>query len=58
MSILEFYIAITLIWDGLALSELVGLKVCEEYITYKEEQQLVQFFMTLRSDFEGLRGSI
>ena len=58
MSILEFYNAMTSIWDELALTESTGLKECKDYITYREEQRLVQFLMALRSDFEGLRGSI
>ncbi|KAL2490868.1 Retrotran gag 3 domain-containing protein [Abeliophyllum distichum] len=48
----------TSIWDELALTESAGLKACEDYIVYKEEQRLVQFLMALRSSFEGLRGSI
>ena len=32
--------------------------MCDAYITRREEQRLVQFLMALRSDFEGLRGSI
>lgn len=28
------------------------------YCTYREEQRLVQFFMALRDEFEGLHGTI
>ena len=34
------------------------LKAFKPYIDRREEQRLVQFLMALRSDFEGLRGSI
>jgi hypothetical protein len=40
----------------LALTESAELKVCGAYIDRKEEQQLIQFFTALHSDFEGLRG--
>ncbi|KAI5393502.1 hypothetical protein KIW84_060581 [Lathyrus oleraceus] len=38
--------------------ELTELKVVKAYTDQREEQYLVQFLMTLRDDFEGLRGSI
>ena len=55
MSIQEFYSAMTDLWDQLALTESAELKACGAYIERREQQRLVQF---LRSDFEGLRGSI
>ena len=45
-------------WDQLTLIESDELKACGAYIAHKDEQQLIQFLMALRSDFEGLRGSI
>uniref|UniRef100_A0A5B7BTX9 Retrotransposon Copia-like N-terminal domain-containing protein n=1 Tax=Davidia involucrata TaxID=16924 RepID=A0A5B7BTX9_DAVIN len=57
-SIQEFYSVMTGFWDQLALTEPAGLSAHEPYLTYREEQRLVQFFMALRDDFEGLRGSI
>ena len=42
----------------MALTKTNELKACGVYITRREEQILVQFLMTLLSDFEGLRGSI
>jgi hypothetical protein len=44
--------------DQLALTESAELKACGAYIERREQQRLVQFLTTLRSDFEGLRGSI
>ena len=58
MSVQDFYSAMTDLWDQLALTESNELKACDAYIARKEEQRLVQFLMALRSDFEGLRGSI
>ena len=55
MSIQEFYSTMTILWDQLALTESVELKAYGAYIERREQQRLVQF---LRSDFEGLRGSI
>ena len=46
------------LWDQLALTESAELKACGAYIDRREQQRLVQFLMALRSDFEGLRGSI
>jgi len=46
------------LWSQLALTESVELKSFESYIARREEQRLVQFLMALRSDFEGLRGTI
>ncbi|KAJ9539986.1 hypothetical protein OSB04_026492 [Centaurea solstitialis] len=46
------------LWDQLALTESVELKAFKPYISRREEQRLVQFLMALRSDFEGLRGTI
>ena len=48
----------TNLWDQLALTESAYLKACGAYIERREQQQLVQFLTALRSDFEGLRGSI
>jgi hypothetical protein len=42
----------------LALTESAYLKAYGAYIERREQQQLVQFLTALRSDFEGLRGSI
>jgi hypothetical protein len=58
MSIQEFYSAMTDLWDQLALTESAELKACGDYIEHREQQRLVQFLTALRSDFEGLRGSI
>lgn len=58
MSIQEFYSAMTDLWDQLALTESAELKACGAYIERKEQQRLIQFLTALRSDFEGLRGSI
>jgi hypothetical protein len=58
MSIQEFYSAMTDLWDQLAFTESAELKACGAYIERREQQQLVQFLTALRSDFEGLRGSI
>ena len=58
MSIQEFYSAMTDLWDQLALTKLTKLKACGAYIERREQQRLVPFLTTLRSDFEGLRGSI
>jgi len=58
MSIQEFYSAMTDLLDQLALTELAELKACGAYIERREQQRLVQFLTALRSDFEGLRGSI
>jgi len=58
MSIQEFYSAMTDLWDQLALTKSTELKACGAYIERKEQQWLVQFLTALRSDFEGLRGSI
>ena len=58
MSIQEFYSAMTDLWDQVALIESAELKACGAYIERKEQQRLVQFLTALRSDFEGLRGSI
>jgi hypothetical protein len=37
---------------------LTELKACGAYIERREQQQLIQFLTALRSDFEGLKGSI
>jgi len=58
MSIQEFYSAMTNLWDQLTVTESVELKACGAYIERREQQRLVQFLTALRSDFEGLRGSI
>jgi len=58
MSIQEFYSAMTDLWDQLALTESTEVKACGAYIERREQQRLVQFLTALRSDFEGLRGSI
>ncbi|XP_031263267.1 uncharacterized protein LOC116121448 [Pistacia vera] len=54
MSVHEFYSAMTALWDQLALTESAKLKACGAYIASREQQWLVQFLTTLRSDFEGL----
>ena len=58
MSVQKFYSTITDFWDQLVLTESDELKACGAYTSYREEQLLVHFLMALRSDFEGLRGSI
>lgn len=52
-----YYTAMTSIWGELALIESAILKACKEYITDREKQLLIQFFIALRSDFEEVRGS-
>lgn len=46
------------IWDELTLNKSTELKACKKYIIFREEQQLVQFFMTFHNDFEGPKDSI
>jgi len=58
ISIQKFYFAITDLWDQLAFTESTKLKARGAYITYREQQQLIQFLTVLCSDFKGLRGSI
>uniref|UniRef100_A0A803NM14 Uncharacterized protein n=1 Tax=Cannabis sativa TaxID=3483 RepID=A0A803NM14_CANSA len=58
MSIQEFYYVMIDLWDQLALTESIELRAFTPCITRREKQRLVQFLMALRSDFEGLRGSI
>ena len=58
LSVREFYAAMSDLWDQLALTEPAELKAFRPYISRREEQRLVQFLMALRSDFEGLRGTI
>ncbi|KAI3822076.1 hypothetical protein L1987_09657 [Smallanthus sonchifolius] len=58
MSIQDFYGAMSDLWDQLTLTESAALNVFKPYIDRREEQRLVQFLMALRSDFEGLRGTI
>ncbi|KAJ9550333.1 hypothetical protein OSB04_014378 [Centaurea solstitialis] len=58
LSVQEFYAAMSDLWDQLALTESADLKAFKPYISRREEQRLVQFLMALRSDFEGLRGTI
>ena len=42
----------------MALTESAELKACGANIERREQQRLVKFLTALRSDFEGLRGSI
>jgi hypothetical protein len=58
MTIQEFYLAMSNLWDQLALMESAELKAIKAYTDQREEQRLVQFLMALRDDFEGLRGGI
>lgn len=58
MSVQEFNLIMTSLWDQLTLIEPEKLSSNELYYTFREEQRLVQFFMAPRDDFEGLRGSI
>ena len=58
LSVQEFYGSMSDLWDQLALTESAELKAFKPYTDRREEQRLVQFLMALRSDFEGLRGSI
>lgn len=58
MSIQDFYSAMLALWDQLILTESEELRAFSPYIARREEQRLVQFLMALRTDFEGLRGTI
>ncbi|GFS39969.1 hypothetical protein Acr_00g0065880 [Actinidia rufa] len=58
MGIQEFYLAMSDLWDQLALTESAELQGSAPYIARREEQRLVQFLMALRDDFEGLREEI
>ena len=58
MGVQEFYLAMSDLWDQLALTESAELLAFAPYIARRESQRLVQFLMALRDDFEGLRGSI
>ena len=58
MSVQEFYSAMTDLWDQLTFIESNELKACDAYINRRGEQRLVQFLIALRSDFEGVRGSV
>ncbi|KAK4478679.1 hypothetical protein RD792_014172 [Penstemon davidsonii] len=58
LGIQEFYTLMSNLWDQLALTEPMDLRGNSSFITYREEQRLVQFLMALRNDFEGIRGSI
>jgi hypothetical protein len=42
----------------LVVTESAELKACGAYIDRREQQRWIQFLTALRSDFEGLRGSI
>ncbi|KAI5422725.1 hypothetical protein KIW84_045951 [Lathyrus oleraceus] len=42
----------------MAFTEPYELRAFKAYIDRREKQRLVQFFMALRDDFEGLRGTI
>ena len=42
----------------MTLTESTELKACGAYIERREQQRLIQFLTALRSDFEGLKGSI
>lgn len=56
MSILEFYYAMSNLWDQLALIESVELQSFKPYTNWRKEQCLVQFLMAFWDDFEGLHG--
>ena len=58
MNIQEFYSMMTNLWHQLALTESIKLQAFAPYIAHREEQCLVQFFMTLHNDFEALHGTI
>jgi len=58
MSIQDFYSILTILWDQLTLIEPAELSVFAPYITCSKSQHLVQFIMTLCSNFESLRDSI
>jgi hypothetical protein len=51
----EVYSDMIDLWDQLALIESAKLKVCGAYIARREQQQLIQFLMTLCSDFERFK---
>ncbi|GJY72841.1 hypothetical protein Tco_0477272 [Tanacetum coccineum] len=57
-SIQDFNSSMSALWDQLALTEPASLSNYDPYIKQRESQPLVQFLMTLRQDFEGLRGLI
>ncbi|XP_062086978.1 uncharacterized protein LOC133793695 [Humulus lupulus] len=45
-------------WINNSIEHSIELGAFAPHIAHREEQRLVQFFMALRDDFEGLRGSI
>lgn len=54
----ELYASIFELSDQLAITKLVDLNTFQPYISRRDEQRLVQFFMALCYDFEGLCGYI
>jgi hypothetical protein len=42
------------IWDQLALTKSIELKECDAYIAHREQERLIQFLTTLRSDIKDL----
>ncbi|XP_062111046.1 uncharacterized protein LOC133822654 [Humulus lupulus] len=58
MTVQEFYSTMSNLWDQLALTESAELRAFAPYIARREAQRLVQFFMALRDEFEGLHGTI
>ncbi|KAI5384257.1 hypothetical protein KIW84_071317 [Lathyrus oleraceus] len=54
----EFYSTMTNLLDQLPLMESIELEVVNVYTDQREEQQLVEYLMALRDDFECLRGGI
>lgn len=57
-SVHDFYNLMTSFWDQLALMDPPELNKLDIYHTNRDEQQLVQFLMALRDEFEAIRGSI
>lgn len=58
IEIQESYLAMSNLWDQLALAESDEFWAFKTYIDLREEQRLVQIFMALQDDFEGFCGTI
>ncbi|OMO63131.1 Integrase, catalytic core [Corchorus capsularis] len=57
-SIQDFYNFMNGVWDQLDMMDPPELSSFPAYMKLREEQNLVQFLMALRNEFEQLRGSI
>lgn len=55
MTIKEYYNAMYVVWNLLALTESAELQGFKAYSDRREEQRLVQFLLGLRDEFEGIR---